>query len=691
MTSPEHAEYSTIWLGTPDTASADGVYPVSGPVRVSRLGVFDRKLTIGDATKDSDDFISSWVVSDFSGGGQVENINEGSDTTRFYDGTAETRFMNQVTPPPRMDIDAAGGYPIGDIGSHFYAAAGENGKTLTAYFQGEATTPVATTAMTEIPGGPGVLFQGTAATAKVYIPWLLGGGYSKAHESDATTIVVSNHPSTNTVTDDGTGSPSPVSFKALDLTLYCIDVNGYLWATTDGATWKARRDEFNSGYLKIPTGETPHRLEVFYYTDNQPSIHLITNRNVYLYNSIAGRWELTNLQFPPHPDFGIASCVWRPGEDFWISAGIDAVRMTAAGVIVPMTGLGRDDGVPWGFAGKISQFVPEASCLYAIVKPTMVDPEPVFANRQFDTSVPSETPGEYTLTNPPASGIVSYLKTHRFGALYAWTGIGWHRLWELDYQAGDISWACISSVNEMDYRLYIGTSLGMVSMKLRRTFHNPKQGWQAGIDRFADKGYFETGRFDANMRGFSKLASHLTVFAENANANATITVYYRTNTTMAAYQDDPIANPNEWVLLGEVNQTGSTILNFNEVSASGYEGMFARGVQFSWIQFRVVLELTDAADPPILEHFVFHYTKIPEDTSSFIFEVPLPEETFLGRTAQKMASDLAALIESNQFCIFKHQGKQYRVRVAGVAGSEPSGDEGGGVRQVNLIEIKQGA
>ncbi len=686
MSSPENPEHGTIWLGTPDTSAVDGIYPVQGPVRASRLGVFDRKLTIGDATKDSDDFISSWVVSNLSGGGQIENINEGSDTSRFWDGTAETRFAGMVTTPPKIDVTGLGAnvYPVGESGGNFWVSVYRTLKNVDG--AGLATGGnliTAGTALTNEPGGPGTPFQGTAANELLFIPWYTnaGGfaaGYSTARGQTGS-CTVTNYTATAYDGNYENGSPGATSFKVLDQTLYAIDGLGILWYTTNTTTWNVQMNEYGDSPLKLPAGQVPKRLEIFYWTDGSPALHCVTDSNLYMFNQFASRWELTNLQFPPHPYFGKASCVWRPGEDLWVSAGMDCVRLTAAGVIVPLVGLSRDDGVPWNYNGYIKQFIPEASHLYALVEGGTASVTPVYTNRSYTTNA--------TVGAPQTVGTTS----QQMHSMYAWTGLGWHRLWEAQAAGATatLTYAMIDG-RANNYRLYWGSGNNLCSIALRRSFHNPKQGWMSGVDQFASVGFFETGKFDANMRGFNKLASHVTVFMENANANATATISYRTDITMAAYQAAPLT-ATEWVELGEVSATGTTILNFAEETVTGYTGQFSRGVDFNWIQFRVLFELTDADDPPIMEHFVFHYTKIPQDTSSFIFEVPLPPDTFMGRTSKKMADDLAALIEANQFCIFKHKGNQYRVRVAGVAGSEPVGDEGGGVRQVNLIEIEQGA
>jgi hypothetical protein len=53
------------------------------PLSESNLSTFQRKIVVGDYTEDSNPLLSSWVISDLSGGLGVEDMNETSDATRY--------------------------------------------------------------------------------------------------------------------------------------------------------------------------------------------------------------------------------------------------------------------------------------------------------------------------------------------------------------------------------------------------------------------------------------------------------------------------------------------------------------------------------------------------------------------------------------------------------------------------------
>ena len=69
----------------------------SGTMPESNLAVFQRKMTTGDYSKDSNPLLSSWVISDLSGGNGIYDMNESSDSTRYYYGNMYTRFPAQIS------------------------------------------------------------------------------------------------------------------------------------------------------------------------------------------------------------------------------------------------------------------------------------------------------------------------------------------------------------------------------------------------------------------------------------------------------------------------------------------------------------------------------------------------------------------------------------------------------------------
>jgi hypothetical protein len=101
---------------------------------VTQLSTFPGKVTTGDYSKDSDPRISSWVISDLSGGHGVADIREGVDQGRCRWATLNTRYPGQFAPPYTATTEAGpntdGARPLGDgylasTGDYrFYAAFG---------------------------------------------------------------------------------------------------------------------------------------------------------------------------------------------------------------------------------------------------------------------------------------------------------------------------------------------------------------------------------------------------------------------------------------------------------------------------------------------------------------------------------------------------------------------------------------
>lgn len=499
MTAPDKAEYSSIWLGRFDDAPEDGWLRVAGDVRDAQLAVFERKVTVGDATKDSDDFVSSLIVSDLSGGGQVEDMNEGSDAARFWDGVADTRSPNGITLAPLATevrpsavTTAVGVYPLGDVYTtgnalaRFACAFGTG-----VYLWSETSAAFGSASASALNGTPrekGTLFYSTAdSRTYLYVPTGSAGYCTVTAGSGSTPTVAPVAAAAQASTAVTTGKPGAVSFAVFNNQLWALDTVGQLWYTTDGATWTKFVDGTGAFMAALNPSRVPKKLLAYYDRLGEIQLYVVTDRDVWTVDIDGARWTLTNLQFPPHPDFGLDACVWRAGEDLWVAAGADAVKFTAAGVVVPLAGLARDDGLPVYKAGRIVSFQPEPSTLWALVQ---------------------------------ASG------AGQFTQLHGWTGIGWHKLWEQAYPvSGAPSWLAVQT-SDNGYRLWWGLAKGYaVHMTLPREMYNARQGVAAGMPRAAS-GTVVTGWFDASMSGFDKLASHVTIDMEAASSTETLSVGY---------------------------------------------------------------------------------------------------------------------------------------------------------------------
>lgn len=693
---PDAASWKTVWLGDPDNQAhaTDGWLPVEAEVRLSQLAVFERKVTIGDASKDSDDYISSWIQGDWSGGLGVLDLSEGTDTSRYHWGCAETRFTNQTALPPMVTASrpsAAVGtcYPLGDVydvdgtfedrGSHpvqtFYCAFGPNPNQSNRYdvygynegsgvWHARATLPTSGSLGGRLAGRPmekGTPFRGyDALDTLLYVP-MGGNGYATLKETTAGAATVQNSDTSNNKI------PKPITMCVHDDKLWAMDNAGVLWKTADAVTWEQITDMSGAERLVFDRSRTPRKLINYINRAGEPVLCLVTDQDLWMLEEEAsgvtpgGRWQVTAVQYPPHPDFGRAAAVWRPGEDLHIAAGMDTIRFTSANVIVPLSGPSRDDGVPRQYRGAIVDMTPELSCLYALVK--------------------GDSTAAKTQTFVEDGGISQddqpYVPSNQtYNCVLAWTGTGWHAVWAPDYSVGDPTYLCVSKVPN-GYRLWWGSTDGLAyTMRLRQTFHNPRAGIDpdanppTGIDQYAETGFIETGRFDAVMRGFDKIASHFTIYLDYASPTETVTVDYQTEAA-------------GWTTLGTFNTRGMTQVSFDP-DGDG----FAEGAPFNWIQFRMTLNRgSNTTLSPVIDAVVLHYVKIPQNTTSFVFTVPLPKRQWMGRSAKEINDHLTSLLESRKFIKLVHQDRSYRGKVAGISGADATGDDYSGGRTVNFIAL----
>jgi hypothetical protein len=218
-------------------------------------------------------------------------------------------------------------------------------------------------------------------------------------------------------------------------------------------------------------------------------------------------------------------------------------------------------------------------------------------------------------------------------------------------------------------------------MPLRRTFHNPRSGWQAGVDRFAESGYLISSRFNALMAGFFKKASRLVVFTDNATPTERIRVQYRVDVeTEEAWTD--FTDENGDIIY--VDSTGRTVLPF-AVDADG----FSWGQRFEWIQFKYLFERgDDTYQTPVMSAAVLNYTKVPQQAKTFMFTVPFPKSSWNERTGVDIRDGLAALLHADQYVKLVHQDSTYRGQLAAVAGITATGQHYNGGATVNFIEIR---
>lgn len=660
-------------------------YPVMG-INFSSLGRFEPKITIGDYSKESDQLLSSWIQSSWSGGAMVDEHIEGATDSRFRFSTLWTRSPGQLTLPPEFHHVAESGSAleaatdirvIGDFGTQFYVSGDgrlieiEMNPALCPDFPLRPSQDLG--ALNGQPVGRGVEYKGI-----LYIPLGLGG----------------------LATFDGALIATDTAKKAVSLVVWdnklaLLTTDGEL-LLFDGTTWDTPSDT-----MTLPTGRTPRHLLWFYDRAGDPTIFIVTDRDLWVYDPVADVIHPGRLVLPPHSANGLGACQWRD-DALYYSSGLGVYRYTGSGTISAV-GLDRDDGMPtrirhhldgqeFGFAGgKIIDLVPEHNMIIAHVQgDTSLDTTPLPPEGEWESG-PFEGGQDLTATPPIA-----------WSAVMAWNEAGWHCLRVSErptvVQAPTHPSLYVSTAQDQ-YELFAVEDGVLRQMFLSREFFGPRQVIQRNTDAvgpeyyakwFQDGGFHETGWFDAGMQGFGKTADRLEINIWNPGdgigwegpvPDATepipsIHVYYRTD-------DDP----NIWTHLGDVTGYGTTRLYFGEVADSK-----RRGLPFNKIEFRYVFDNGpyNQHRPPVIDSTVFKFIKLPHRGMSWQATIDLDfDGVFKGHGPEALRDKLVALTTSEHFSVMVLNGVRWRVKVSQAQGSEMSGHFQGKAVTLSIIEIPE--
>jgi hypothetical protein len=604
------------------------------------LGRFQSKFTFGDPTVDSDDLISSWIQNSWRGGGQKLQLVEGADEERWWESTVQTEYPEALTLQDKTYtytlVEGESVFPVGDYNDRFHIAHGES----LAYYDPVTDGEEIVGAMTGTPTDFGVVYTG-----ELWIP-LGTQGYVRFNGDTA---------SLTTLND-----VLPLSFLIWDGRIVAIDTVGRFcvydqiegWSIPDTATWEGKRNS-------LPEEENPRRLVMFHNRSGEPSVHVVTDRGVWSWDENVPRLYPTGLTFPPHPELGLGAASWRT-ENLYASAGIGVYAYN--GTTVAPVGLDRNDGLPARLRGVITSLTPEHNGLIAMVRGAAAPP---------DTSDDLEAERGLYYDTPPAFAPIAAASS-----LWKLTTGGWHCLWV--NEEPDLPTAVYISIAGGQYDMWWGVGDTLYRRRLRREFHTPEQAAKVGVDHFDPSGYLVTGIYDAGMRGFPKLASHLEVWLddvfEDGTSTGTVRVTYRTDRDVS------------WRLLGAVTAPGRTTLPFPTTSVNGiYEGE-----GFHWIQFRYDLSQPEGVPTltPVVKSIILKHIKVPLTGRSWDVAMNFGHDTpMFGMSPHQMRETLNAMVTQERFVRFTHQDINTRVLVAQVAGQESTGELPYGNLRVSLLEV----
>ena len=619
-------------------------YKTRGPVPDTNLAVFPGKVTIGDYGLDSNPLLSAWVMSDWTGGLGIEDMNESLDVNRYKLGTLYTRYPNQISAPFKV-VDFA--YTAAGVGAYDWRFIGNVKDSATGnwdliYIAGATSLDVSSQingalgTLSTQPVGPPVVFQGTSANTRIVMP-LGSAGYAVASNAGGflEQAADANHPALQAAV-------------VWDNKIIGIDVDGQLWWSVEvsAANWTSYGNT-----AKLPSQVSTRSMTTYFDRQGAPAIYIVTDTDVWQFDPNGPELWTIDVSFPPHPYQGLASCKW--GGDLYFSVGTGVHRYT--GGSLSAVGLDRDGGLPIEYAGYIvgGGLVAGYNSLFAFV------------------TAPDLSGYTFTGTTPTATS-----------AVYEFTGIGWHMIWESTTEeivphsmgisrvdgVGDafcLLWGTKDATNLTSYIHQLNLPVG---------FFNPRQKART-TGGYASSGWLITGVFDAGMPGYEKLANALDVTMA-ANDSGTFRVYYQ--------KDDGISETGAWTQLGIVTDANPGVTT--SFPFGTYDQIYP-GLTFKRIRFKFSFEDGDATGGPvIMESAVLSFVKKTPPSWSWTVELDLTTSD-TGRSPQVQIDELDDLLESGVMVPFVLRGETFRVYVAQLTGSLETGADESGFRRVSLLEV----
>ena len=384
-------------------------------------------------------------------------------------------------------------------------------------------------------------------------------------------------------------------------------------------------------------------------------------------------WTPRNLRdVPPHPNFGRAVKIFRPGEAVWVATGGgDVWQMTAGGVVVPASGPGgAKQGMPVGKRGDVISMASDLANLYMLTKGRVEDTA--------DTSFLEDASSDPFYV-PTASGV---------STLISWTGKGFHPLWESSADAGVPTRVVVSDaiddLGEADYRVFWNTGEDSWSMEgmldtysSRQAIHAGATG--AGLRRFDTTSYIEWGEFYAGTFALSKLASHVNIYMPYANATNYVEYEYATE----EHDDD------EWITLGQVNTQKQLVTLPFGLSA---DGKFSSGLSNQFLRQRLRFVGAGGYVAPVVSGLSVAFMPLPGDAATKTYTVPLPIEVDpkTDLTREQIINKLEELVRIEEFVYLKHQERTYRAYVASIGDTGMTSRDASGTLNLTVIQIPSG-
>jgi hypothetical protein len=589
-------------------------------------------MTFGDYTRDSDQLISAKIWSEFTGGFGIRFIREGSNQGSYEWGVGiDGRRPNQLSLARRQDfIDEEVTRALGQLGDTVYGASATE---LFAWNEAGKTFGAAIATLSDAPS-----YRGEEYNGNLYIPQ--GDGYQ--------------------VWDGASLSIQNTTVKALQFTvwnnqLWTITVDGRLMAF-DGIAWDEK--------VVIESSSRPRTIGLYMDSSGEDVVAVGTSKGLYMWDDYAQHLVQTRLRYPRHPANALGMATWRVGEDLFVTSGMAVYRYTGPAT-APNIGLNTDQfTVPAEFRGRIVDLLAEHNGLYALVEGVQITPTAGDPEGLFDPGMRQE--GEFVSVPQLARSM-----------LCEFTGHGWRVVWTSPSPTIPY-WSVLTDANDT-FRLWWGTEDGVWTQTLPVTIINPEEILVAGEGDFTSSGFIQSGNFDAGMRKFQKLASHVEITVSHFEPGAVSAAYFNS------------IDQGGFVSVPATFNQGDVVIPLGlEVQPDGT--IFSRGQLFDFYNWMLTLSTSDPAFSPIIDSLTLKFIARPLKGAGWIMRIPLDfrTEEWRGKTKATMRKQIDDLISSPRYVRIQHgpdDRHSRRVYIARVSGINASGDDDRGERRISVTEV----
>jgi len=646
-----------------------------GAIQFSDLARFQPKMLFGDPSKDDNDLLSSWQISNLSGGHGVYTLKEGTDEGRYSFSTMITRYPAQFSRGYYIEepsVIAAGVHQVlGDmycatpdrfslivsVGTTLYKCSSESG-TISP-MPGSILVNASAPGMTIAPTARGQGFSGAGVTDAFYVP-MGTSGYAWISEASAAA--------------NNVATPKFRAFTVYDNKLLGVTTGGRIYWTADAAppVWTAYDITF-----QLPRQYYIRDILTFYDRRDEPAVFVLTEREMFQFDPDGPELFPIDFEWPSHGRRVQAAAVWQ-GQLF-IAIGMGVFRYSGGTWMA--VGLDRDDGIPVEYRGYITDLAAGYNGLYALVR------------------------GEDKSGGSNPYGAKS--SVHEF------SGSGWSCIWAQDVSQnantiptsdqyhGKIGETPVavkrlvtsrssgSSGVSQNYSLnWDRDTGGAQGMDLPIDWANPRAGTESGTDfGIGYYYYWESGWFDADMYGYTKIANACQFTIEHAKSYSTPSG----ETFRLLYR----ADQGTWTLLwqgrmedGRYTAPFGTGIAIDTPAPGHPETTLYTGMPFEKIQLRWEITGQSNNEPAMITNFALSFLKTVSSNDSFTLTVNCTNGSTDGQLSpQELTEWIDALTSADHFGLMRFGPYTYRVFTAQNGGVRFGSDSQQGMRSLSIVEI----